>query len=156
MKLLQRLVNAQEDERRRISREMHDTLGQHLTALTLGLKTVQTREGCPQPVREHIEQLRATALKLDEEIDRLSYELRPLALDDLGLAPALRRHAQAWSQDAAIPVEVHIRGIENERCRCVETTVTESRKRVDEHSQAANATLISVMTELQTACRVII
>ena len=150
MKLLQRLVNAQEEERRRISREMHDSLGQHLTALTLGLKSVQTREGCPEPVREHIEQLRATALQLDEEIDRLSYELRPPALDDLGLAPALRRHAQAWSQETAIPVEVHIRGIENERLpAAIETTVyriaQEALTNIRKH---ANATLISILTEL--------
>jgi len=149
VELLQRLANAQEQERRRISREMHDSLGQHLTALTIGLKRVQADADCPPPLFMQLEQLRATAFKLDEEIDRLSYELRPRALDDLGLGPALRRHAQAWSQESGIAVEVHMRGIENERLPAtIETTAyritQEAFTNILKH---ANATQVSILAE---------
>lgn len=146
--LLQRLANAQEQERRRISREMHDSLGQHLTALTIGLKRVQADVDCPAPLYDQLEQLRSTAFKLDEEIDRLSYELRPRALDDLGLGPALRRHAQAWSQVSGIGVEVHMRGLENERLPpTIETTAyritQEAFTNILKHANATQVTLLA-------------
>jgi len=106
--LLQQLVSTQEEERRRISRELHDTLGQHLTALHLGLKSVQAQDGCPASMAAGIQQLRELALRIDEEIDRLAFELRPPALDDLGLDAARRLLVKEWSAASRIAVDVHI------------------------------------------------
>ena len=149
LELLQQLVNAQEEERGRISREMHDSLGQHLTALTLGLTAVQAHSDCPAHMHVQLGKLRVTALQLDEEIDRLSHELRPPALDDLGLDAALHRHGQAWSLESGIAVEMHTLGIEEKRIPAtIETTVyriaQEAFTNIRKH---ANATRVSLITE---------
>jgi signal transduction histidine kinase len=110
-RLLQQLVSAQEDERRRVARELHDSLGQHLTSLTVGLGTLRARVGNSDTVAAQIEQLQAHAALIDEEVDRLAMELRPVALDDLGLDAALRRHADRWANDVGIPADIHTRGV---------------------------------------------
>jgi PAS domain S-box-containing protein len=145
--LLQQLVNAQEEERRRISRELHDSLGQHLTALHLGLKSIQTQDGCPISVADEIQQMRELALQIDAEVERLSFELRPPALDDLGLADALRRHIQQWSATSGIVVDLHLRGLDHERLPSfVETTlyriVQEALTNVVKHAGVARVSLI--------------
>ncbi|MCA1617841.1 MAG: PAS domain S-box protein, partial [Acidobacteria bacterium] len=87
--LVGQLVTAQEDERRRISRDLHDQLGQQLTALRLKLAAL--RESCGQDgqSRERVEEVQALAESIDSEVDFLAWELRPTALDDLGLTAAL-------------------------------------------------------------------
>jgi signal transduction histidine kinase len=143
----QQLVNAQEEERRRISRELHDSLGQHLTALHLGLKSIQTQDGCPISVADEIQQMRELALQIDAEVERLSFELRPPALDDLGLADALHRHIQQWSATSGIVVDLHLRGLDHERLPSfVETTlyriVQEALTNVVKHAGVARVSLI--------------
>ena len=91
--LLQRLVTVQEDERRRIARELHDSLGQFLSALNLRLSILEQTAGMASPVLEEIEQLRPAVQQIDRELDRLTMELRPPALDDFGLPAALRNYA---------------------------------------------------------------
>jgi two-component system, chemotaxis family, CheB/CheR fusion protein len=91
--LLRRLVTAQEDQRSRISRDLHDQLGQQLTALRLALE--RHREQCvTSPDLERAEQL---TRDIDAAIDFLAWELRPAILDDLGLAAALPRYVEEWS-----------------------------------------------------------
>ncbi|WP_232540234.1 sensor histidine kinase [Azohydromonas aeria] len=102
--LLGQLVNAEEDKRRRLARELHDSLGQHLTALALGLQAVQEDPETQPAARERLGQLREVTQRLDEDVDRLSYELRPAVLDDLGLNEALRELSSAWAQDSGVPV----------------------------------------------------
>jgi signal transduction histidine kinase len=145
--LLQQLVSAQEEERRRIAHELHDSLGQYLTALDLGLKALQGLDGCPDPVVERIDQLRALALRIDEEVERLTFELRPPALDDLGLADALSHHLQQWSATSGIPVDLHTSGLEHKRLpACVETTVyrivQEALTNILRHAAATHVSLI--------------
>jgi len=145
--LLRRLVNAQEDERRRISRELHDTLGQHLSAVTLGLKTLQVRTDCPPAVAEGLDRVYQAASQLDDAMDRLAYELRPAVLDDLGLADALRSHAQAWTLQTGIPVEMHTRGLAGRLPTEVEVTVyrvvQEALTNIHKHAQASRVGVIS-------------
>jgi PAS domain S-box-containing protein len=122
--LLGRHVQAIEDERGRISRELHDTLGQHLVALGIGLKMVDDMPGRPAAAHERLQQLREVLDRLEDEIDRLSSELRPPALDELGLEDALRSYAQAWSADSGVAVELHTHGLRTGRLpSLVETTV---------------------------------
>jgi PAS domain S-box-containing protein len=122
--LLTRLVFAQEDERRRIARDMHDEFGEHLTAL--GLRIGRLKELCaadPGLSRE-IAALDAIARSLDQDVDRLAWELRPTALDDLGLRAALTNYVQDWSDRVGIPARIHTSGLIDERLAPdVETTL---------------------------------
>jgi two-component system CheB/CheR fusion protein len=107
--LLQRLVTAQEEERGRIARDLHDQLGQQLTALRLALD--RHRERCPEGTTEDLERAQALTRDLDAAIDVLAWELRPAVLDDLGLAAALPRYVQEWSGHHGIAVRFAHRGV---------------------------------------------
>ena len=147
--LLGQLVDAQEDERRRLSRELHDTLGQHLAVLTLGLEAVRAQEGCPPRVMERLNYIAQAARRLEEEVDRLSYELRPLALDNMGLVDALRQYAGEWSAECGVPVDVTVLGIPADEYlpAAVETTVyrvvQEALTNVRKHAAASRVSLIA-------------
>jgi PAS domain S-box-containing protein len=147
--LLEQLVTAQEQERVRISRELHDSLGQSLTALHFGLKVVQERANCPPDMAEAIEKLRELALSIDDDLDRLTFELRPPALDDLGLEEALRLLVKKWTATSGIAVDLHTRSLGQQRLPAtLETTlyrvVQEALTNIFKHAQA---TQVSLMVE---------
>ena len=95
--LLSRLVFAQEDERRRIAREMHDQFGEQLTALALRISLLKAACGDRQDLLAQVDALEAVAGQIDRDVDHLVWELRPTALDDLGLRAALANYVQDWS-----------------------------------------------------------
>ncbi len=109
--VLRRLVAAEETERGRVSRELHDRLGQDLTALKLGLQIVRKQGPCPPKVRDGVSKLENLADSLMRDIHRLAWELRPAALDDFGLEMALRRYADEWAALSGVPVDFHSRGV---------------------------------------------
>jgi PAS domain S-box-containing protein len=113
--LQRRLTTAQEDERRRIARELHDQMGQHLTALGLGLKVVKDATPDPSPVREQLQGLQALTDLIGREVHSLALELRPTALDDLGLEAALANYAEGWSERSGIEVDFHGNGLDGVR-----------------------------------------
>ncbi len=122
--LLTHLVFAQEDERRRIARDMHDQLGEHLTALALRIGRLKQLCADRAPVAREVDDLEAIALSLDQDVDRLAWELRPTALDDLGIRAALTNYVQNWSSRTSIPARVHTSGLIDERLAPdVETTL---------------------------------
>jgi two-component system sensor histidine kinase UhpB len=89
--LSRRLLEVQESERKSLARELHDDIGQALTALKLGLEALQrSRDGAAQ--RARIAEALDTTQHILERVRQLSLSLRPLQLDDLGLAAALRSH----------------------------------------------------------------
>ena len=100
------ILDAQESERARIARDLHDHLGQQMTALRLRLETLLAR--CDDDrTRSEIEELRRAALKIDREIGFLAWEMRPTELDVLGLEGALMSFIQEWSGQYDIEVEFH-------------------------------------------------
>jgi PAS domain S-box-containing protein len=113
--LLARLVFAQEDERRRIAREMHDQFGELLTTLDHGLAGL--RDSCrDQPeLRRRIESLQTVMQQLDRDVEQLVWQLRPTVLDDLGLSAALANYVRAWSARVGIAAELHAAGLGDER-----------------------------------------
>jgi len=113
--LLHRLVNAQEEERRRISRELHDQMGQYLAALMWGLQSLKDSTHVQPPARKDIERLGELAQQLDYEVDHLVLELRPTVLDDVGLHSALVQHFERWSEHSKVVVSYRIAGIEHQR-----------------------------------------
>ena len=109
--LQRRLTTAQEDERRRIARELHDQMGQHLTALGLGLKVVKDATPDPSPARDRLQSLQALTDLIGREVHHLALELRPTALDDLGLQAALANYAEGWSERSGVEVDFHATGL---------------------------------------------
>ncbi|MCK6571834.1 sensor histidine kinase [Myxococcota bacterium] len=100
-----RLLEVQEAERARISRDLHDELGQTLTGLRLRLTTLAS---VLDPAHRGQEHLGAALSAVDagvEQVRHLAHRMRPAALDGLGLAAALRAHAEQWAADAGL--EVH-------------------------------------------------
>jgi signal transduction histidine kinase len=145
--LLGRLVFAQEDERRRIAREMHDQFGELLTALARRIEML--REVCAGS-REQTAQVEALAVlahQLDRDVDHLVWELRPTALDDLGLRAALANYVQDWSSRVNIHADLHTSGLLDERPpRDVETTLyriaQEALTNIAKHSRAEHVDVI--------------
>ncbi|HLE02028.1 MAG TPA: histidine kinase [Dehalococcoidia bacterium] len=93
--LLEKLISAQEEERARIARELHDEAGQSLTGIAMSLEAAEASLGPDaSTAKERLERAKAVALDTIEEIRKLVVDLRPVALDDLGLVPALRSYAE--------------------------------------------------------------
>jgi PAS domain S-box-containing protein len=115
VRLLGRIVAAQEDERRRIARDIHDHLGQQTTAVRLKLEAL--KEFCRDNQEGHafIEEVQKLAEKLDYSVDFLAWELRPAGLEDLGLSAALGNYIKEWSAFNAIEADFHTSGLKDER-----------------------------------------
>ncbi|GIW54656.1 MAG: hypothetical protein KatS3mg082_1060 [Nitrospiraceae bacterium] len=112
--LLNRIISVQEDERRRIARELHDETAQSLTSLLVGLRALEDAETRESVQAKAVDLRRLTSHTL-AEIQRLARGLRPLALDDLGLEEAVRRHADEYAAAYGITVDVHVSGINGRR-----------------------------------------
>jgi signal transduction histidine kinase len=108
------VIAAQEDERRWIARELHDSTSQSLTTLLVGLRTL--RDGSSDPaVHQHAEDLRTIAGHALDEVRTLARHLRPSVLDDLGLAAAIERYVADCRQRNALPIDMVISGLADER-----------------------------------------
>lgn len=113
--LLHRLVFAQEEERRRISLELHDQMGQRLTAMMMKLKTLDAASFGRASTLGSLEQLTDLTEGLTRDVHDLAWGLRPPALDDLGLETALSNYLEEWAERSRIPVDFHSRGFEGKR-----------------------------------------
>lgn len=102
-----RALRAEEEERKRISRELHDETAQVLTALLLRLRLAQ-RTGDPERLREALDQIRADLVDAVDGVRRLAAGLRPPALDELGLAAAIQKYAEdtCRSHDVALELDL--------------------------------------------------
>jgi signal transduction histidine kinase len=113
--LLRRIVTTQEEERSRIARDMHDQLGQQLTALRLQIATLADDAAVDSRLARAIEGIQESAARLDAEVGFLAWELRPAALDDLGFVAATRNFIAEWSRHYNIPAELHAGNLEARR-----------------------------------------
>jgi PAS domain S-box-containing protein len=105
--LLRQLVTVQEEERRRIARELHDTLGQQLAALRLSIDIVKSRAEGRDGVTEDTERMQSIFDRLNSDVDFLAWELRPAALDQLGLDAALQTFVTEWSEHFRVRADYH-------------------------------------------------
>jgi signal transduction histidine kinase len=147
--VLRRLVASEETERGRISRELHDRLGQDLTALKLGMQVLAKQRPCPPVVRGRIGKLEGLIDTLMRDIHRLAWELRPAALDDFGLEMALRRYADEWAALSGVPVDFHSQGVTAQRLAPeLETTLYRiTREALTNVFRHAHARRVSVLLE---------
>jgi PAS domain S-box-containing protein len=145
--LLHQLMGAQEEERRRIARELHDSLGQFLAALNLRLTLLLERDGAEPAVMEELQRLHRLVAQVDGELDRLTMELRPPALDDMGLPDALHRYTQEWTRTTQVAVDVLATGFDRSRLPpATEATayriVQEALTNVLKHAQASQVSVL--------------
>jgi signal transduction histidine kinase len=107
-RLLEQLITAQEEERKRVARELHDGVGQALTSLIWGIKSISDPDEVGNRSVEG-ERLRLQATDLLQQVRLLSRELRPSVLDDLGLAVALERYAKEFGAlHPGVVVDMHV------------------------------------------------
>jgi signal transduction histidine kinase len=139
--LFRRVVAAQESERQRIARDLHDETGQSLTAIGMGLRGLSGRLNSRNKealgTLQKLERLTADSLK---ELQRLISDLRPSHLDDLGLSAALRWYANRIHEDTSIDIRVDILGDEQEMDDAARITIfriiQEALNNIIKHSQA--------------------
>jgi signal transduction histidine kinase len=103
--VVRRVVQAQEQERASLARELHDEMGQALTSILLGLKTLE-EEVTTDTGRAGAAAVRELVVSTLQDVRRLAVELRPAALDDFGLGPALARLAETFGETTGITVEL--------------------------------------------------
>ncbi len=104
-------VQAQEDERRRIAREIHDGLGQMLTAIKFNLEILEDMITAGQEERARIDDMKGLLDSVMKEAREISYNLMPSVLDDFGLAPALQLLSEQFTNRTAIKVLFHAHGV---------------------------------------------
>jgi signal transduction histidine kinase len=139
--LLHRVVSAQEAERQRIARELHDGTGQTLTALGLGLAAAADRvDSDPAAVRRQLVEMKQMNAQVLQEVHHVITDLRPSILDNLGLIPALRSHANAFETRTSIQTQLLVEGKATRLKPDVETTifriVQEALTNVARHAEA--------------------
>lgn len=147
--VLRRLAAAEETERGHISRELHDRLGQDLTALKLGLQIVRKQAARLPKLGGSVGKLESLADRLMRDTHRLAWELRPATLDDFGLEMALRRYADEWAALSGVPVDFHSRGVTERRlARAVETALYRvAREALTNVFRHASAKQVSVLLQ---------
>ena len=144
--LRRELLNAQEEERRRIARELHDQMGQNLTALNLGLKSLHDSDPSATNL-SLVRPLQELAAQTARDLHRVALELRPATLDDLGLVKAVRTLVEAWADRCRIEADLATEaydpaGVSSE----IETTlyriIQEALNNVAKHSGASRISLV--------------
>lgn len=109
-----KVIQGQEQERMRISRELHDGIGQSLYSIFVGLKIVNQLK-IDESVKEHLLEVERTTKEVMDEIKNMASQLRPPMLDDLGLIPALRSYLESYERQHGIEVEselAHVRDLD--------------------------------------------
>jgi len=112
--LLEQVISVQEEERKRVARELHDQTSQSLTSLLVGFKVIETTDSLTN-VQKVAAELRSVTAAILDEVHDLALELRPAILDDLGLVTALQRYVKEFAKKFNIPVDYQTVGLEDNR-----------------------------------------
>jgi two-component system sensor histidine kinase UhpB len=141
-RLARQMVSAQEEERRYISQELHDELGQALTGIAFDLAAIEEELGpeLAPAIKNRLAAARSLADQVDESVSEIALDLRPYMLDDLGLLPTLRWYTNRYTKRLEIEVEMEAIGLEERLPPQVETAlyraVQEALTNVAKHAQA--------------------
>ena len=141
---LRRVVEAQELERRRLARELHDQTGQELTSVLLGLKAIEDAKDDVERA-EALAAVREQVVETLHDVRRLAVELRPKALDDFGLVPALERLRDTFAEQTGMRVDLEARlrerppaDVETALYRIVQEALTN----IVKHAQASAVSIV--------------
>ncbi len=144
-RLLEQVITAQEEERKRIARELHDETGQSLTSLMVRLQTMNQQ--CPVPeLKLQMEEVRQLIAQTLDDVHNLAVELRPSVLDDLGLEAALQRHIQDYRRRFHLDIDFIAVGLDERLPSATETAlyriVQEGLTNIARHAQAHTASIL--------------
>ncbi|HKX29834.1 MAG TPA: CheR family methyltransferase [Blastocatellia bacterium] len=110
--LLQKLITVQEDERNRIARDLHDQMGQPLTALRLKLELLKEQAAKQPKLEAQIEQAQEMCRRVDLEADFLAWKLRPAVIDELGVVTSINNFVHEWSKHVRVEASFQTSGVE--------------------------------------------
>ncbi len=147
--VLEEIILAQEAERKRIARELHDQTGQSLTSLMVSLKTLETASR--QDIKQRIADMRQLTAQTLQEVHNLALELRPSSLDDLGLIAVLEQYTVEYAEKFGINTEFHAIGFSQRRLSpeteiAIYRIVQEALTNVAKHAEAKK---VSVLLEVR-------
>ena len=153
-----RLIAAQEEERRRVARELHDDFNQRLAILSLELEQLVQKIQTPIGLRESVKRLQAQAQEIAAEIHRLSYKLHPSKLDHVGLAVAVKSLCTELTGSGKLKVNFHQTGfpaaLNRDVTLCVFRIAQEGLRNCVKHSGADSAQV--VLTRTRNAVRLVV
>lgn len=140
------IVNIQEEERRRIAQELHDEAGQVLTGIKMNLEWVEKElNPAETAIKERIEAVKTQVGKIMEELRRLSYDLRPAILDELGLVPTLRWYIEEYNKRTRTAVHLQTSGLQKRLSAKTEILlyriIQEALTNVAKHAEAESVVL---------------
>jgi two-component system, NarL family, sensor histidine kinase DegS len=144
------LVNAQESERQRLSRQMHDGPAQALSNFILQTEiAMRLLEVDPGQARTELNNLKIAAMSTFQKVRNFIFELRPMMLDDLGLAPTIRHYAETFKEQAGVEVNVMISGNERRLESYVEVMVFRSMQELLSNAVHQNqATIVKIQVDM--------
>ncbi|MDH3505338.1 MAG: sensor histidine kinase, partial [Nitrospirota bacterium] len=139
------LISAQEDERRRLSRELHDDMNQRLAVVALQIQSIQSTLPESEPMQETLQHLNEEVSSLSNNVRKLAYQLHPSILDDLGLVVALQSSIKEFSKWENIPVTFQPRDVPRilpqDIALCVYRVTQECLRNVAKHAEASHVSV---------------
>lgn len=154
-----RVIRAQEEERRRVAREIHDGPAQTLANIVLRLEIAEKLlELDPSRVRAEIKDLKNLVRANLQDIRRIIFDLRPMALDDLGIIPALNKYLDNFQETYNITCEFHVEGRERRLMAAMEVAlfrlIQEGMTNIAKHARADRATIYLYFKDDLTIVRI--
>ena len=153
-----RLIAAQEEERRRVARELHDDFNQRLAVLSVELEQVRQQIKEPIELRHTLQRLQSHAQEIAAEIHRLSYKLHPSKLDHLGLAAAVKSLCAELTDSGKLKTEFVQSGfpcaLDQDITLCIYRITQEALRNCVRHSRAEAARVL--LTKTRTAVRLVV
>jgi len=157
-KLAAKLLHAQEEERRRIAREMHDDWTQRLALLSLDIAKLEKHIGQPQTALHVLRTMQDQLVSLSEDVHALSRQLHPSILDDLGLVEALRSECASFAHREGIAVSYHSQGsptaVPKDVALCIYRVAQEALRNVAKHAAVKDAAVTLDATGMELLLRV--
>ncbi len=146
VRLLQQVLKTQEEEQQRIARELHDQLGQKVAVLSLYIRALRDADGLPPYLHDKVVNVEKLVRQLDDDVDFLVWQLRPTALDDLGLVEAIDEYVKDWAAHAGISTEIDVSGMDDKRLSGEAETVLyrvlqEALTNIAKHAHAHNVAI---------------
>lgn len=150
--LFSKIINVQEDERRHLSRELHDGIGQSLYSHLITISRLKTKMSHPL-----LEQLETETTKLIEEVRNMSWEIRPSVLDDQGLVPAIRSYLMHFSERYMVDIHLDchlISRLDSNKETTIYRIIQEALTNIRKYAEVNEATI--TIREMTTSIRVMI